>query len=754
MKIFLFLLLLTISNLFLFTKGLWFYQDQSFWSKNVLEAVLYLNTQLHAFTNFSYYLGYDQGILSANNIVVYIINLIFVYFMGAEGSQIIASLFGYILSFFSFYLFSSLFFKDKKVLFILSLIFTFNPLLYSFRGYGYIYSVAPLFMYSFYKYYFSNNHSGIYLLINLFSISLWLANVRFLQLNLFIIIPYLLYLWMASKEKQINYKKLLSWLSIVLLICLPAIYMLVNPLFEKSLGIFNYGVVYNGFVGRGSFYEMFNPFQSANIFLYNAKVYILLGIFFFTLFLLFLIKNIKKDISVFFVVNLVILILGMFFFEMGYIVGRDIYSLLIKIVPFLTNAPHYGLYIANIPMILLLGILSRKNNNAFLIFTGFFIIISILPFLNLSNTSLKKFPIEKIPQTYTSYFIDPYNGIPESTHYYPYFCWKAEFMESASTPTQCFNRGIRYMPIVNDNPRVISGLEYKFFSDMYLNPNVNNMRITHNLKNVIVAKDIAPGNEGGPLYSDSDKYKLIEINNHFMNNQEMAVKSNNNFAHYYYKDKSKFDFFIYSPQSIVIRKDSNTLFDNSLEMSRLPVVFTEDKQIKNIQKNITVDYKQSSFDTTKYYFRLSNVQNNDPILLHLTQSFKQGWSIIWLSKDEYDSVKCVTDYAVFPITNNKRCEYNAEIIDIGIIRFLLKNPLSNEYHMVGNYIANTWLINPQELPEYTKSERNLYGVLLYRNQIYYVIALISSSIVLLLILIYTLMQEVNNLIKYEKYNKN
>src|SRR5947207_561553 len=117
-KIFLFVILLVLSNLFLFKSGYWFAQDTSYWPKNDLEAWTMLIQQFHVFSNFGYYLGFDQGLFNFTRIGVVTTIVLFKHFFGFSGSQIIFTLTGYLLVFLSFYFFSGIFFQNKNVRFI------------------------------------------------------------------------------------------------------------------------------------------------------------------------------------------------------------------------------------------------------------------------------------------------------------------------------------------------------------------------------------------------------------------------------------------------------------------------------------------------------------------------------------------------------------------------------------------------------------------------------------------------------------
>src|SRR5438034_9368617 len=193
--IILFLCLLFLANLFLFRPGFWFFQDAGFWPLNHREAYIYFLQQFRVFNNFGFYPGFDQGLFNFTRILPTTLVVVCSYLFGLVGSQIVVYMAGYVLTFVSFYLFSGIFFQNKNVRYILSLLYTFNPLSYTLQGAVYFNATIPLFIYSFYKYFFDSNKFGsVYLLVNIFALYIWVSYIRFTESDLLIIAPYSIYL--------------------------------------------------------------------------------------------------------------------------------------------------------------------------------------------------------------------------------------------------------------------------------------------------------------------------------------------------------------------------------------------------------------------------------------------------------------------------------------------------------------------------------------------------------------------------------
>jgi len=628
-----------------------------------------------------------------------------------------------------------LFFKNKEFRFLSSLIYTFNPLFYSFRGQGMVYAAIPLFVYSFYKFYTKEKGWAKFLILNVFASFLWSGNVRFIQANLFLVIPYVVYLF-YSQKLHLSIKKISVFFIFYFFVFLPMIFSFLIQFFQKTPGIFYFGTVFNNFVVKGRFLDIFNLFQSSNVILYNSKFFLFSGIMFFIVIMFLLLKSLQKK-SLWVFLNLALFVLGISFFKMGFIFGPFAYSLLIKIVPFLTNAPFYGLYIASIPLIFLIFEIAKVNKKAVYVGSLVYIVLALIPLLDLNDFKLQKFQIDKIPVSYVKDFIDPYRGIPEATDYFPYSCWRAAYMQKNNTPTQCFNIGMKYKPISSDDPRGNSGTGYYLSKKLYENPNIDNLRVTHNLKNLVLANDIVEEKDAGPLYGTEDIKVLEQLKVFFNRNKNLSVVKNENFYRYFFKDKDRYDFLVYSPAEIILRDKVNSIFDNSLILSKKPVVLQKSTISKDIQGKVKISYKISQFDRTRYYLKIENVKRDKPFLIHLAQTFKPGWELVLINKKEFDKIEC-GNFRTFSITNNSSCQFNASLIDLNSVLFLQKQKLGE--HLLGNYVGNTWVIEPKELGN-NIGRGEFYAVIFYKNQVYFILTILISCISLLLLIVYTLIQE-------------
>lgn len=742
-RILIFIFLLFTSNLYLFRPGFWFFQDAGYWPKTGQEAGMMLSQQFHFFSNFGYSLGFDQGLFNFTKILLIGAIVLLFNIFGQNMSQVLFSLLGFIISFISFYLFSGIFFQNKNLRYVISLFYVFNPLSYAFQGYVYFNAVVPLFIYSYYKFFYSTKKLRlIFLLLNIFAAYLWVTYVRFVQGYFIVIFPYIIYLFILHKRKlQLN--KLIVFIAFYILLFSPIIYSFTTQILEKSQTAFNYGNIFGNFVVKYKMFEAFNLFQSVGVKLYQGELWSILGILSSAYLIFLLVTFSKEKRSGFYFLNLILVLIGITIYSLGNIFGKDLYLSLIKIFPFVTNEPFWAFYVLAVPIVILIGLITRERIKYLYIYAFLFIAFATLPFLNLSEFQLQKLELSKIPKSYSENFIKPFEGIPGATYYFPSACWRAVYMDKENTPTLCLNFGLRLVSILLDNPRLVSGNTFNLVSSIYGNENINNLRITHNLKNIIVPNDILEKRgPGGPLTSNNDIIAAKMLENSLNKNSLFNSLNNENFNLYSYKDSQLFDFFIYSPKK-VIYKDIKEIFDNSLDVKERPVIFKNKVfDLESIQsQNIHTAYKISPLDPTRYFVKLSNIDNSKPFILQFNQSYSSSWKIKMIDKKSYDEIACTDQWQSFTITDNQRCQYNGGLMNFKILNFLNKPNISSNNHYDGNFLSNSWVIFPEDIPQNLKKSSDLYIAVIYDKQIYYTYTIIIAGIALIIMLIWCLIQE-------------
>jgi len=745
------LFLIILSNLYMFRAGSWFYQDTSYWYKNFQELLSGLYLQILPMSDFGYYLGFDIGLFSFTRITSILISFVLFILFGSSSSQFLFTILGLIISFFSFYLFSGLFFTNKNIRYSISLLYIFNPLIVSAEGYTPIFAGIPLFLFSFYKYFSEKNRIRyLYLLLNIIAVYFIVSYIRYIQIASIIIVFYFVY-FLLKKQIDFSLKKIDLFIFAYFFLFLPSLYSLIAQLTEKSSTAFNYGSVFEGFGNHVDLINLFSYLYSFNVTPYDTKYALLLGVFIFIIIFLGLVKYSKRSSLLF--LNLLIFIFGISLYGLYVIFGDFLFFNLITFFPLIVNGPSWAFFISSFSIPIIIGIIYGVNKKHFYFVVALLIVFSIIPLLNIDQFQFRKFEISSIPQPYQNYFIKPFFGIPEATNYIPGYCWRAEFMQEADVPTMCFNFGLRYSPISYTNPRFISGKDFAISEKIEVenNNNLNNLRITHNLKNIIIANDIVEAKGPGSTQSKNDIVKINEKNKKISENPLLDLKSNPNFNHYFFKNKDDYDFYIYSPKKVVYKDSLESIFDNSLNIENIPVVI-DDKSIKldESYQGAKVEYKINSLNKTKYYLRISEFNDSQPILIQMNQTYNKNWKLKWVDKSYFEEKACSSSWEEFSITNNPRCLYEEFILNLKDIRLVGKQNISESNHFQGNYLGNLWLINPQDISQQGETRDELFAVIIYGKQIYYSYALAISFFALIVLIVLTLIQEFRNLIKKRK----
>lgn len=726
--------LLFFSNLYLLQPGIWLYQDAAYWPKTSQEALMMINQQLHTFTNYGYYLGFDPGLFNFTRIEVHLLSGLLFRLFGPGGSQAVLSIVGSLVSFIAMYAMTKIFFKSKAVRFWLSLVYVFNPVMYSLQGHTYYGITIPLFIYSFYQFFKKESKSRLYyLLLNIVSVFFWVAYIRFVPINAIVVIPLTIYL-LISKQIALTIKKLILFVVSYVLILSPILYSLGNQLIERSNTAFNYKFVYGHAVVKAEFFEAFNPFINLTIHLYTHSFYTIIGLGL-SAFLGWLIWSHKQsDSSRFWLLNLSLILFGILCFGLANIFGTEGYKMIIQYFPFVINAPVFAFFITNIPLVLLLGKLTENRIKYLYLFAGIFLGIGIFPIVNLNHFELRQTDLNLIPESYQRYFINQSKELPEAAYYLPSVCWRSRYMDERNLPTGCFNFGLHYSSIFLGDPRLTSGLTYQLAKQVYGNTDVDNLRVTHNLKHIIVPNDIVLKNGPGSNTSSSDLELVNQSKTNFDKNKQLTKTSNENFNFYSYLNKDNYDFLLYAPRIIYPIEIDQWLKKAPIDIDSTPVFVEKiDQATIATLPAPTIWYKVDRNNPTTYYLKVTNITPFKNFMLQLNQTYHQSWQIKVISKEAFDNIKCKSDWNYFSITNNYRCLYQASLIDLDNLKFMWYPPVSS-IHQTGNFLNNSWTIN---LPK-----EETYLVISYQKQEVYTIALVLATGVMVFLVLGILAQEV------------
>lgn len=741
-KLVIFILLLLLANIYLLRDGFWFYQDTSFWPKNFNEALILLLQPFHSFTNLGYYLGYDQGIFSFTRILPSTYTYLLYYLFGFDNSQVVLSMSGYVFTFISFYFFTELFLEKKNVRFALSLLYTFSPLAVSLQTTVYYNAIVPLFLFSVYKFFYSDrNEKYLYLIINILSVYLWISYIRFIQIGILLILPYIIYFVLS--KRRIEVRRLIIYILIYLLVLLPSIYSLYSQFINRSITAFNYATEFQSFVSKIPHYEVFNLLQSFNVYIYENTIFKSMGILLFIIFLILLITYSKKRYTYFLALNLSLAFLGITLNSLGNILSPDIYHIVIKFFPFIVNGSSFALFVSFLPIVVSIGILTEYRSKFLYLYSILFIVFTIMPLLNLSKFDLKNYSLKNIPNPYLEYFVNDYKGFPVSTLYYPNSCWRAKYMEQANTPTICINYGMNhYVSAILDNPRLSSGGSYFFDKVLMESLPVDNLRITHNLKSIFVANDIVKKKGYGLDIDDKGINDIVNFKN--LLDQDLAVNKevNNNFTHYYFADRDKYDYYIYSPAKLY-EMDIESFVDKQVKLTE-GGVFVDRNTVDIDSESVDISYKFDIQNPTKYYIEISNIKSKSSYLIQFNQTFNKSWKLQWIDKQTYDSIDCISRWESFSITSNRRCQYNGSIFDIRDELFnVIDKPTT--VHTEGNFINNLWEIKNDKTLN-LDTNNSMYAIVYYDRQPRLILSIIIAFTTFFGIIIIAIFQLLKNII--------
>jgi len=385
--------------------------------------------------------------------------------------------------------------------------------------------------------------------------------------------------------------------------------------------------------------------------------------------------------------------------------------------------------------------------------TLFYVTLSVLPLVFYKNNiKLKTLSTSDFP---TEYNIFSQNKEATASLFFPtsnrylYFQW-------SPYPIVISQNGI-FKELFTNNVRLVNDKQGNLYDELNNASNVNrlfNVSI-FNLKNIFVFKDIRNAKSEQQFDWFQAKDYVTESQNDyqlFKNDQNfVAIKDNAHFAQFQPKDTDNFEYSIYSPRSIIKSSLSGFLSQN-LDIKSRPVLIDNDSfhkpnfintfQVPAENQDIYVDIKASPENGTKYYLKLSNVETSKPFLLQLNQTFGTDWKLHWVDKSVFDGIPCLNNPINYSITNNSVCNYKSGLFELGDAKFISAPKVSDINHFEGNFVGNTWVINPDDIPVQMRGQKELYAVLIYEKQTYYSYSLLISGLTFLILLILTAWQEI------------
>ncbi|MFA5021560.1 MAG: hypothetical protein WC508_00555 [Patescibacteria group bacterium] len=777
--VFLFLAFICLAFL-LFQRGIWAFADSGFYYQNILEAKKIAFAKLGQFANTDgFYLGFDNSAQSFSHLIISFYQVFLTSIFGSDLGQIIYYFVYYFLCFyFGQKLLKKLFFELKPNQIRLGALFlTFNPfslLLTTLFTISYIYPLFIIFFYALLNY--LDKGKTLNLLLAVFC-SLYLFS--YLRLIPIVGLTFLFLVWIFYDRINFNLKRLLI-LAIVVFLCISPFlvgnfqffgnssdvvsnykdsfskYQPANYNFKQSFvnSLTNPGgftpsalsFFYNnrGIPGFADNYAQNNTFEFYKFIQLLFNVLLLIAVLFF-------LKD-RRSLKIF-----ITLCFVLFLNTLGNFFSLDFFNEANKtVLIFLYNDYGFLQFVQSFLLAFLLVILfhsfQKKSINHYFNGLIYFIVISYLvinalPFLS-NHYGFKK--INYIPNDYKQeLFTDTDYDFSEATIFAPYhwlhFKWSPYFLD-LNTATYS-----KYKSLLVPNLRFINGDLAKFYNQIYNNfdkDQFQNLAI-FNVKSIFVFNDVLDANK------NIDTYEVINIEN-AAKNLELALRSRSdvylandysNFSHFRFNSADDYDFFIYSPKKL-FNLNFDNFYNTKLDLSVRPLVFNQSNfNVVNLidegvwlNNSPTIDIKAFSNNPNKYYLKLTNLNKNLPFLVQFNQMFSPAWRVYFTDQKEWDSQNCQSGFKTFKLTGNSRCLVDGLAADYDDLKLINKKYLKPQNHFVGNLVGNAFLFEPQDISSQTNKTGEIYLVIYFQKQLYYLICLTISGLTFFVLIVLSLFQ--------------
>lgn len=463
----------------------------------------------------------------------------------------------------------------------------------------------------------------------------------------------------------------------------------------------------------------------------------------------------KKDNYIFFLIILLIVVVWLF--NLAKFVNSDIFTkIYYQYFPFVSNNPRWlFVLIAFIYSFLICYILSKSKSDKKIFAFNFWIIFLYISLISLSFFNNHKLELVKdIPDAYKNTFYKKIWDVPEGSIFYLWSWWMTNW---TPYPINLVWWLTSKKVLFSENVRLVNSKQSKLSAQIN-NEFFYNLAI-FNLKNIFIFKDLQnPEFWKIDFYEFKDyvSYANMYYNILSQNNNLYLKQDNKNIAEFWIKDSSNYEFFLYSPSSI-IEATFEDFFEKNLSINWNPVIiddksFHKSKKIDDFyipkeNQKIKITYKKSLLAPSKIYAKIENANFLKWFLLQLNQTFGMSWKVKWITKEEFEEKNCKGDYKNFKITNNSFCEYDADLLDISGFKYLNRKWVKEQNHFEWNFVWNAWLVETDDIPENMKWQKELYAVIIYEKQIWYSIALVISWFTFTCLLLLTAYQELKNIFK-------
>jgi hypothetical protein len=763
--------LLALSFL-IFQKGTWFYYDAGYSGPFSESRNLFFFTKI---INVDVFFGFDQSQFVSSRFLNIAYSNILKIVLGSQAGTIVLYLTFFLLTFFFSYKILLLKFNRNASLFG-ALFCAFNPLaifLLAEPGIVFVYPGMAMFLYGLLKYFGSDRIHFAHIFTSFIGLGLVFTYPRLTGVAFIFIFLLALFFWKEiAKILQSDKKKIAVMAFFMAFSFLPLVvsfgFQMINKESGDFSGLANYAEnfsaggsrVYDGFKKIPLFNNFYlleansnfaGDFQKSEFFVVFSIVY-----FFSILCVSFAIrKKIDQKKSKLFIFFVVVFLFSIALESMAHFVPKNMFiALMYKYLMFLANNLRWisVIFVASFAVILSLTIesLGRKGKTAVCFFTIVYILVSLWPLvLFRSNAKLATLDKKNIPSEYVNKFILEKRAVNPSVFFPSSFLM---FKWAPYNMPLVYNS--KYQELMTNNVRLVGKNSASLYQEI-TNPNfehIGNASIL-NLKNIFVFKDIKETPKGVFDYNLPQDFvqKSKDYYDKAISSKDLNIIENNSgFAQFGFQNSEKNDFSVYLPKK-VLTMDADNFFDEKIDPEMRPVIVDREsaKKIK-ITKSIRDDLSKNDFeifakdsfkDRSKYYLKFSNIDTENNFLVQLNQVFDPAWKLKWIQKNDFEKEKCVSLIQNFDATKNSFCDFQPKMLSLGDINYLKVSSIGEKNHFAGNFVGNTWLVAPDDIPENMKGQKELYAVLVYEKQIYYSWALFVSGLALLFLFVLAVWQK-------------
>ncbi len=746
----------------IFQDGFWLYVDTWWWILDRQQYYQAMNNSLSSFSQYTYFWVDMTGILSSRllqtTFKILPMELYYaIFFIG---------------SYFSMFCLLKIFFQ-KKASSYWALLYTFNPISLHFLKlvwYLYIYFSVPLIL--LWIYYFFKTHKFKYLLLLLIWFCFYVSYTRLIgiYLLLFIILSFYFHknIFVLFKKDK---KNILLITICTLLVLWPFLFSLIYPYIDGNKdyfsGVSNFADVFSqrqiGFIERmrnlPMIYSLF-PIEILNDFAndwHQTKIFHIISLLFIQWnIVLFLFSKHRKSLDNFILYTLLFFI---FFHSSPKFLSNEVMISILHYFPFITNNIHwlYCIYLLLFTYILSYNFTHFYRKKILISSLIVYIFCALFPLLNFENNIKSQLiDIEKMPISYKDTFFTKNNDTPNSL-FYPQ---RNLYIQGNPYHIRIENN-LNYSEPFSEDIRVVGEKQVKVSKLLYSVSNIDIFSL-FNIKNIFVFRWIQDNNGILDYYSGKNlEQKWEQLISDLKKNDSIFLKEeNSDFAYFQIKNYTNYEYFLYSPQSI-INSEIDTFFDTEIDIKSRPIVIDSESfkkpekinkfKIPESNRDIRIDYKQSTRNHTKYFMKISGIDTSEDFLVQLNQTFGMSWKLKWIDEAEYREYSCLDNYEYFPITNNSLCHFEHWYLDsIWDYKYLNYKSIKEENHFEGNFVGNTWLIESDDIRTEDIWKDELYAVIIYEKQTYYMWTLIISLLTFLILMLLSIHQEIKIFLIHKK----